>query len=59
MVKFNRVEYHIEVDEEFKFCLCAWVYEPKAPFLIATIPMCREGRYFFPWIAPLTLDPYL
>ena len=23
----------------------------KAPFLIATTPRCREGRYSFPWIA--------
>ena len=25
----------------------------KAPFPIATIPRCRGGRYFIPWIAPL------
>ena len=25
----------------------------KAPFSIATTPRCREGRYSFPWIAPL------
>ena len=25
----------------------------KAPFSIATTPMCRGGRYSFPWIAPL------
>ena len=25
----------------------------KAPFPIATTPMCRGGRYSFPWIAPL------
>ena len=25
----------------------------KAPFSIATTPKCREGRYSFPWIAPL------
>ena len=27
--------------------------EPKAPFLIATIPRCRRGRNSFPWIDPL------
>ena len=27
--------------------------DPKAPFSIATTPRCREGRYSFPWIAPL------
>ena len=27
--------------------------DPKAPFSIATIPVCRGGRYSFPWIAPL------
>ena len=29
--------------------------DPKAPFLIATTPMCRGGCYSFPWIAPLYL----
>ena len=24
----------------------------KAPLSIATVPRCRGGRYFFPWIAP-------
>ena len=27
--------------------------DPKAPFLIATTPRCRGGRYSFPWIVPL------
>ena len=27
--------------------------DPKAPFLIATTPRCREGRYSIPWIALL------
>ena len=26
---------------------------PEAPFLIATTPRCRGGRYSFLWIAPL------
>ena len=26
---------------------------------MATAAMCRDARYFFTWIAPLTLDPYL
>ena len=26
---------------------------PEAPFLIATTPLCKGGRYSFPWIAPL------
>ena len=34
------------------------VVDQKAPFSIATTPMCRGGPYSFPWIAPLTLDPY-
>ena len=33
--------------------------DPKAPFSIATPPRCREGRYSFPWIAPLPLIPTL
>ena len=33
--------------------------DPKAPFLIATTPRCKGGRFSFPWIAPLYLDPYL
>ena len=33
--------------------------DPMAPFSIATTPRCREGRYFFPWTAPLYLDPHL
>ena len=27
--------------------------DQKAPFSIATTSSCREGRYSFPWIAPL------
>ena len=30
-----------------------------APFSIATTTRCREGRYSFPWIAPLYLYTYL
>ena len=33
--------------------------DPKAPFSVATTQKSREGRYFFPWIVPLTLDQYL
>ena len=33
--------------------------DPKAPFSIATTPMCREGRYSFPGLLYFTLDPYL
>ena len=32
---------------------------PKAPFLIATTPKYRGGRYSFRWIGPLYLDLYL
>ena len=52
------------------FCLYIYIYiyiyiswltvvqcDPTIPFPIATSPRCREGRYFFPWIAPLILDP--
>ena len=31
----------------------------KAPFSIATTPSCWGGCYSFPWIDPLSLDPYL
>ena len=27
--------------------------DPEASFSIATIPRCRGGCYFIPWIAPL------
>ena len=30
--------------------------DPKAPFSIATTPMCKAECYFFPWIALLILD---
>ena len=30
---------------------------PKAPFSIATTPMCRGGRYSFPGLLYFTLDP--
>ena len=32
---------------------------PKAPFSIATTPMCRGGRYSFPGLLYFTLDPDL
>ena len=32
---------------------------PKAPFSIATTPMCRGGHYSFPGLLYFTLDPYL
>ena len=32
---------------------------PKGSFSIATTPRSWEGCYYFLWIAPLTLDPYL
>ena len=31
----------------------------KAHFSIAATPRCWGGRYFFPWITPLTRDPFL
>ena len=30
----------------------------KAPFTIDTTPKCRRGRFSFPWITLLSLDPY-
>ena len=33
--------------------------DPKAPFLIATTPRCRGGRYSFPGLLNFILDPYL
>ena len=32
---------------------------PKAPFSIATTPMCGGERYSFPGLLHFTLDPYL
>ena len=32
---------------------------PKAPFSIATTPMCRGGRYSIPGLLYFTLNPYL
>ena len=26
---------------------------PMAPYSLTTTPKCKEGRYSFPWIAPL------
>ena len=33
--------------------------DPTTLFSIITTPMCWEAHYSFPWIALLTLDPYL
>ena len=33
--------------------------DPRAPFLIATTPRCREGCYSFPGLLHFTLDTYL
>ena len=33
--------------------------DPKASFSIVTIPRCKGGPYSFPWITPLTFNPYL
>ena len=33
--------------------------DSKIPFSIAATPRFRERRYFFPWIASLTFDPYI
>ena len=30
-----------------------------APYLITKTLRCKGGRYFFPWVAPITLDPYV
>ena len=32
--------------------------DSKALFSFGTKPRCSGGRYSFPWIASLTLDPY-
>ena len=65
----HRVSFWAEVKRyEFKtFLLLDWlpliswqtVVNSKAPFSVATTPRCRVGCYSFPWIASLTLDPYL
>ena len=36
-----------------------WKATERLPFLIATTQVCLEERYTFPWIVPLTLDPFL
>ena len=33
--------------------------DSKVPFSIATTPRCKRRSYVLPWIAPLTLGPYL
>ena len=38
---------------EFHVCTINKSARTNAPFSIATTPMCRGGRYSFPWIAPL------
>ena len=35
------------------------VGKSEAPFSIATTSRGRRGRYSFPWITPLTLDPLI
>ena len=44
------------------YVLVSWpsavVGDPKAPFSITTTLRCRGERYYFPWIATLTLDQY-
>ena len=48
-------------EEEYIDIKLATIVEgnPKAPFSIATTPMCRGGRYSFPGLLYFTLDPYL
>ena len=33
--------------------------DPKTSFSIATTPRCKGGRYPFPGLLHITLDPYL
>ena len=40
-------------------CLTVVEGHPKASYSIVTTLRCRGGCYSFPWIASLTLDPYL
>ena len=37
----------------YKLVKLATVVDRKAPFSLATTPMRRRWRYFFPWITPL------
>ena len=63
-----------EQETQVTVCVCIYIYiyiyskvklativegNPKAPFSIATTPMCRGGRYSFPGLLYFTLDPYL
>ena len=52
------VGFYVVIIKKVKF---ATIVEgnPKAPFSIATTPMCRGGRYSFPGLLYFTLDPYL
>ena len=51
---FTFFQFYSVVSRDSKSKLASIVEgEPKAPFSIATTPRCKEGRYSFPWIAPL------
>ena len=38
-----------------KLLMTAVESDPKAPFSIATTPMCRGEQYFISWIVPLLM----
>ena len=51
---FYKVIYILRQTAMYKVKLATIIEgNPKAPFLIATTPRGRRGRYSFSWIAPL------
>ena len=49
---------NIDVLDIYIHIICVAEGDSKVPFSIATTPRRRGGRYSFPLIAPLYLDPY-
>ena len=61
----NNVNYTLQMNVCVCVCVCMYKLADhikgklKAPFSIATTQRCKKEHYYFPWIAQLTLDPYL
>ena len=55
--EFILIIYKLSKLAKHSFSIC--IAKPRAPFPMATTPKGRRGRYSFPQIAPITLDPYL
>ena len=50
---YSVLDYQQDSPMHYKLLAIVAEDDQKAPFLVATTPMSREGRYSFPWIAPL------